>query len=411
MGAPLPKQYLKIDGRTILEMTVSAFAGHPDVDEICIVTDPVLADLMEGNESGTAGEAAGDKEGDFRTELKSLIHAAKAAGSKFAGITGGGSTRQESVQRALEYVAGLSAGISCSEDPVPEDHVTGAAMTEADGTKAAHHIVLIHDGARPFVSRQVIDNVLRMTCQTGAAVAAVPVKDTIRKKQETLDRSELYAVQTPQGFFLDEILEAYRKADAEGMNGTDDASIAEYSGRQVSIAEGDYANIKITTREDLPMSFRSGTGYDVHRLVTGRKLILGGVDIPYDLGLDGHSDADVLVHAIMDALLGAAALGDIGRHFPDTDPAYKGADSLKLLEHVGGLLSDAGYQICNIDAVIIAQRPKLAPFIGEMERNIASALGIENDQVNVKATTTEKLGFEGRQEGISSQAVCMICSS
>lgn len=153
---------------------------------------------------------------------------------------------------------------------------------------------------------------------------------------------------------------------------------------------------------------RVGMGYDVHKLVEGRKLILGGVEIPHTLGLLGHSDADVLLHAIMDALLGAAALGDIGKHFPDTDPAYKGISSMKLLEHVGKLIEEKGYVIDNIDATIIAQKPKLRPYIEEMEQNIAKALGISKEQVNVKATTEEGLGFTGTEQGISSQAICML---
>ncbi len=153
---------------------------------------------------------------------------------------------------------------------------------------------------------------------------------------------------------------------------------------------------------------RAGIGYDVHRLTVGRKLILGGVEIAHDLGLDGHSDADVLVHAIMDALLGAAALGDIGRHFPDTDEAYKGISSMKLLAHVGELLQQQGYVVENIDATVIAQKPKLRPYIAQMEQNIAGVLGIAENQVNVKATTEEGLGFTGRQEGISAQAVCSL---
>ena len=155
---------------------------------------------------------------------------------------------------------------------------------------------------------------------------------------------------------------------------------------------------------------RVGMGYDVHKLVEGRDLILGGIKIPHTLGLLGHSDADVLLHAIMDALLGAAALGDIGKHFPDTDPAYKGISSIKLLEHVGKLLVENGYVISNIDATVIAQKPRLRPYIEEMEQNIADTLKIAKDQVNVKATTEEGLGFTGRQEGISSQAICMLTS-
>ena len=153
---------------------------------------------------------------------------------------------------------------------------------------------------------------------------------------------------------------------------------------------------------------RVGMGYDVHKLVEGRKLILGGVEIPHTLGLLGHSDADVLVHAIMDALLGAAALGDIGKHFPDTDPAYKGISSMKLLEHVKGLLEESGYVIENIDATVIAQKPKLRPYIEEMENNVAKTLGIAKEQINIKATTEEWLGFTGREEGISAQAICSL---
>lgn len=153
---------------------------------------------------------------------------------------------------------------------------------------------------------------------------------------------------------------------------------------------------------------RIGNGYDVHRLVENRKLILGGVEIPYEKGLLGHSDADVLIHAIMDAILGAAALGDIGKHFPDTDPAYEGISSIKLMEHVAGLLCENGFEICNIDATVIAQRPKLAAYIPQMRQNMADALGIEVSQINVKATTEEGLGFTGAGQGIASQAICLL---
>ena len=158
------------------------------------------------------------------------------------------------------------------------------------------------------------------------------------------------------------------------------------------------------------MTMRIGHGYDVHRLVEGRKLILGGVEVPHTLGLLGHSDADVLTHAVMDALLGAAALGDIGRHFPDTDPAYAGADSLKLLDHVVELLEEKGYQVGNVDATILAQKPKLAPYIEKMRDNLAARMKVEPGQVNVKATTEEKLGFTGAEEGIAAHAVCLIFS-
>lgn len=215
-------------------------------------------------------------------------------------------------------------------------------------------------------------------------------------------------MQTPQGFDTAAIKAAYEAAYAEGFYGTDDAGIAERAGLEIRIVPGSYDNIKITTREDLSMETRVGTGYDVHRLEEGRKLILGGVDIPFERGLLGHSDADVLVHAIMDALLGAAALGDIGKLFPDTDDRYKGISSIELLKNVREAIENAGYSICNIDATLIAQKPRIAPYIEDMRTNIAAALSIEKDRVSVKATTTEKLGFTGRQEGMEAQAVCIL---
>ena len=196
---------------------------------------------------------------------------------------------------------------------------------------------------------------------------------------------------------------------------TDDCSLFELTGRPVQLTQGDYANLKITTREDLPRAeqkegndMRIGHGYDVHRLVEGRKLILGGVEIPYEKGLLGHSDADVLLHAVMDAVLGAAALGDIGQHFPDNDPAYKGADSLALTREVARIIAEHGYKVGNIDATILCQRPKLAPHIPAMRRNIADAFGLPVDAVSVKATTEEHLGFTGEGLGIAAHAVALI---
>ena len=194
----------------------------------------------------------------------------------------------------------------------------------------------------------------------------------------------------------------------EGYYGTDDASLVERAGYEVEIVDGDYQNIKITTKEDLPMENRVGTGFDVHRFEQGRELVLGGVKLPHDRGLAGHSDADVLVHALMDALLGAAALGDIGRHFPDTDEKYRGISSMVLLAEVKALLAENFYSIGNVDVTVIAQKPKISPFIDEMRENIAEVLDIEKSRVNVKGTTTEKLGFAGREEGIAAEAVCSI---
>ena len=309
----------------------------------------------------------------------------------------------------------------------------GATRAESakNGVLAAHgELVAVHDAARPFVSPAVIAAVLEAAARCGAAAPAVPVKDTIKQAvpgdgktvpeaclvHSTPDRSTLYAVQTPQCFDRTQYLAALQELDAEKARlVTDDCSLFELTGRSVQLTQGDYANLKITTREDLPRPvqkeetrMRIGHGYDVHRLVEGRKLILGGVEIPFEKGLLGHSDADVLAHAVMDAVLGAAALGDIGQHFPDNDPAYVGADSLELARHVARILSEHGYRVENIDATILCQRPKLAPHIPAMRANLAAAFGLPVDAVSVKATTEEHLGFTGEGLGIAAHAVALI---
>ena len=347
MGGRLPKQYMKTGGEVILRKTAEIFASCPVIDNIIVVADMAYMDLCED-------------------VLKGIEHR----------TVSGGELRQDSVYE----------GLKC---------------TDTD-------IVLIHDGARPFVTQQIITEVTAAAAEYRAAVCAVRPKDTIRTKQGTLNRNELYAVQTPQGFDTAALKAAYEAAYAQGFYGTDDADIAERAGLEIRIVPGSYDNIKITTREDLPMETRVGTGYDVHRLEEGRKLILGGVCIPFERGLLGHSDADVLVHAIMDALLGAAALGDIGKLFPDTDDRYKGISSIELLKAVGEAVSEAGCTIGNIDATLVAEKPKIAPYIEAMRENIAGALDIDTDRVSVKATTTEKLGFAGRQEGMEAQAVCIL---
>ena len=287
----------------------------------------------------------------------------------------------------------------------------------------------IHDGARPLVTADVIARTLESAQRFGSGVAAVALKDTVKRVDEdsvvvdTPPRDKLRAVQTPQTFEAGLIRKAHA-AYALGERATDDAALAERMGVAVHLTEGDVENIKLTTPEDMLLArqvilkregqkeekpmMRIGHGYDVHRLVENRKLILCGVEIPYALGLLGHSDADVALHALMDALLGAAALGDIGRHFPDTDPAYKGADSGKLLDHVVALLEEKGYTVGNVDVTIICQRPKLKDYIEQMRENVARHLKVDIDCVNIKATTTEKLGFEGEGLGISSHAVACI---
>jgi len=358
MGAPVPKQFLKQSGKTILEQTVSKFAGCDFVKNIVVVTGEDYLDDCRRLCQNLAPEG--------------MIH-----------VTAGGRERQDSVYNAMLFL-------------------------ERQGA-AEEDIVLVHDGVRPYVSREVILAVAEAAEKTGAAITAVPPKDTIRHIEEgTLDRGRLCCVQTPQGFRFGLLKEAFEKALSEGFYGTDDASLVERLGHAVSIVPGEYTNIKITTPEDLTMEMRIGTGYDVHKLVEGRALILGGVTIPYEKGLLGHSDADVLTHALMDALLGAAALGDIGKLFPDNDDSFKGISSLALLRKVKSVLDDAGYSLGNADVTVICQKPKLAGYIDEMRGNIAEALDTDVDRISIKATTTEKLGFTGRGEGIAAEAVCIL---
>jgi 2-C-methyl-D-erythritol 4-phosphate cytidylyltransferase/2-C-methyl-D-erythritol 2,4-cyclodiphosphate synthase len=284
--------------------------------------------------------------------------------------------------------------------------------------------VLIHDGARCLVDEATIRRCMDSVEECGTGVAAIPAIDTIKQVDkdenviDTPERNTLRAVQTPQGFKVELIRRAHEAAIQDGFLGTDDASLVEQIGVPVRLTRGDRRNIKLTTPEDiimaeafLPRQFpalRIGQGYDVHRLVEGRDLILCGVTIPHHLGLLGHSDADVALHALMDAMLGCMALGDIGKHFPDTDERYRGISSMKLLEYVVALFDTHHARVTNCDVTIVAQKPKLLPYIPQMRENVAAVLKLPLDRVNVKATTTERLAFEGREEGISAQAICMI---
>ena len=330
-------------------------------------------------------------------EMRALLE--REAPDVCVSLCEGGADRQESVRRGLER---------CPQ--------------EAD-------IIAIHDGARPLVTREVALRTIESARRFGSGVAAIPLKDTIKQVDDdgcvidTPSRDTLRAVQTPQTFGASLIRRAHQMG-LTGERATDDAALVERLGLRVYLTQGDTENIKLTTPEDMLLAeqvilrregrikggggMRIGHGYDVHRLVEGRKLILCGVEIPYEKGLLGHSDADVALHALMDALLGAAAMGDIGRHFPDTDPAYAGADSAKLLDHVVALLAQKGYRVENADVTIIAQRPKLKDYIEEMRARVAAHLNVDADCVNVKATTTEKLGFEGEGLGISAHAVACI---
>lgn len=376
MGAPVPKQFLRIGGRTILERTVNRFLEQDFPDRL-VITLP-QAQMQEGiNLLRKAGIDAG-------TEGQSAEHESRV--NVPVTVVPGGSARQDSVWNALQYL---------QKQGFEEDD-----------------LVLVQDGVRPFTEDQTIQDVLLRAEKAGAAIAALPAVSTIRHITEgTLDRSKLYSVQTPQGFQFGLLIRAFEAAAKDHFSGTDEAGLVERIGVLPEIAEGTPSNIKITTPEDLQKmsgEIRIGTGFDVHRLVEDRKLILGGVEIPYEKGLLGHSDADVLVHALMDAMLGAAALGDIGKLFPDNDPAYAGADSMKLLARVCELLKEHGWALGNADMTVICQRPKLAGYIQEMRQRIAEVCGVSEDRISVKATTTEKLGFTGRGEGIAAEAVCTI---
>lgn len=303
----------------------------------------------------------------------------------------------------------------------------GASRGESSfaGIKAASgELVLIHDGARPLVTKEIIENTILACIKTGCAAAGVKSKDTIKTVSpekyitSTVDRDSAVLIQTPQGFHRELIKTAYEKF---GFSETDDCALMEKMGAKIEIVDGSYENIKLTTAEDIVTAegilrkrgiggatMRIGTGFDTHKLVDGRPLIIGGVTIPYEKGLLGHSDADVLIHAVIDALFGAAALGDIGKHFPDTDEKYKGADSMLLLREAAKEIREEGYEIGNIDATVIVQAPKMAPHIDKMRENLADAMGISPDAVSVKAKTNEHMGFTGRGEGIEARAIALI---
>jgi 2-C-methyl-D-erythritol 4-phosphate cytidylyltransferase/2-C-methyl-D-erythritol 2,4-cyclodiphosphate synthase len=366
------KLMVELAGKPVLRRCLEAFEACDVIEHICLVTAPERLEPY----GGLAGQWG-------ITKLKDVI--------------AGGKTRMQSVYNGLKAL--------------PKDC----------------DFVAIQDGARPFTTEDIILRTYHSARHRDSGVAAIRCRDTVKSARggglvySTLDRSALWLVQTPQTFYYKAIRRAYDRAVAAGMDATDDAAVVESAGVNVFLVEGSADNIKITTPEDIERGeaiararngmmrmLRVGEGFDAHRLAQGRPLILGGVEIPHEKGLHGHSDADVLIHAIMDALLGAAGLGDIGMHFPDTDDAYKGISSLALLERVAFMLRERGWRIGNIDATVAAQRPKLAHHIPAMRENIARALGISPESVNVKATTTEGMGFEGREEGISARAVAFI---
>ena len=367
------KVFALLGGKPLLYRTASVFADHPQIDGIVVVAGPA--------------------------EVSRCREALVGVGKVLA-VVAGGQTRQESVAIGLFTLGG-----------------------DLDD------LILVHDAARPLISAAVIDRCLDGAHKNGNGVAALPVSDTLKAVdgeqvvQRTVDREGLWAMQTPQVFRLATLFEAHGAARMRGWLGTDEAALVEqFSDEPVHLVLGDPANFKITRPEDLPLAealwqsrnhapmtqTRIGFGYDIHPLAEGRKLFLGGIEIPSPRGLDGHSDADVLLHALCDALLGAAGLPDIGHLFPNTDPAYKGASSLLLLAEVVRRVQEAGYAVGNADMTLIAEAPKIAPYIAQMQAVIADALRIQPSQVGIKATTNEGLGALGRGEGIAAHAVALL---
>jgi len=363
-GGNQPKQYAPLAGVRLLRHSLKTFAGHADVSGVRAVIHPDDRDLY--NEA--------------------------ARGLDLLEPVAGGASRQESVLRGLESLSG-----------------------------EAPDRVLIHDGARPFVSGDVIDRVLAGLDDSLGAIAALPVVDTLKRGRDgrvagTQDRAGLWAAQTPQGFRYGEILAAHR--DAVGEELTDDAAVAERAGLAVALVQGSRENLKVTSQDDLRAAerwllggqgeTRVGQGFDVHAFGPGDHVTLCGLRIDHDAGLVGHSDADVGLHALTDAILGALGAGDIGSHFPPSDPQWKGVDSGVFLTHARDLVTARGGRIVHLDLTLICEAPKVGPYRAAMVERIAELLDLPAERISVKATTTEKLGFTGRGEGIAAQALATI---
>jgi 2-C-methyl-D-erythritol 4-phosphate cytidylyltransferase/2-C-methyl-D-erythritol 2,4-cyclodiphosphate synthase len=363
----LPKQYRPLAGTPVLARALDAFLGRDDIAFVLPVVNPAH---MEA-------------------------YAALALGSqKLLPAVGGAATRQGSVLAGLEALA-----------PKKPD------------------LVLIHDAARPLVDAATIDGVIAALGE--AALPVLPVTDTIKRSEDgrtvdgTQDRRQLFAAQTPQGFAFTPLLEAHRRAASEPVEFTDDAAIAEWAGIPVALTAGSSRNIKLTHPEDFAraerlllgesiMETRTGTGFDVHAFAPGEAVWLGGVRIPHTAKLDGHSDADAPLHALADALYGALGEGDIGSFFPPTDPQWKGAASTVFLAHAAGLVTERGGRIVNLDITIIAEAPRIGPHVPAMKAVIAETCGIAPGRIAIKATTSERLGFVGRGEGITALATATV---
>jgi 2-C-methyl-D-erythritol 4-phosphate cytidylyltransferase/2-C-methyl-D-erythritol 2,4-cyclodiphosphate synthase len=367
-GAGGPKQYRRVGGQTVIFRAMEPFCRHPEISAVQPVLNP--DDLLIFNEA-----------------VRGLKHASPAKG---------GATRQESVRAGLEALA-----------------------------SQAPEVVLIHDAARPFVSAALISRAIRAASATGAAIPAIHVADTIKlvdtggRVEETPERGRLRIAQTPQAFRFDVILDAHRRAAREGRTDfTDDAALAEWAGLTVSTFDGDAANMKLTTPEDFVREearlasqlgdIRTGTGYDVHAFGDGDHLMICGVRVPHHRGFLAHSDGDVGLHALVDAILGALADGDIGSHFPPSDIKWKGASSDKFLKYAAERVAARGGRIANLEVTLICERPKIGPLRDAMRARIAEIAGLDISRVAVKATTSERLGFTGREEGIAATACATI---
>lgn len=371
-GSTVPKQLVRVGGRTLLERSVDAFAQCARVDEIVIAIPPGSAEL---------------------------IAAGLDAGGKPVRFVDGGARRQDSVAAAFE-----------------------AVRTEVE-------IIVIHDAARAFVTVDLIDRTIDAAAACGAAIAAVPSRDTVKEVTvasdgtrlvaATLARDQIYLAQTPQAFRRAVLADAVALG-RRGVDATDEAMLAERAGHPVRIVDGDASNVKVTIPEDLTglgavldgrqdaRVMRTGIGYDLHRLVEGRPLILGGVRIPFDRGPHGHSDGDAVCHALTDAVLGAVAAGDIGRHFPDTDPRWKAADSLAMLRAAVAVARDGGYVVAQADVIVILERPKLAAHIDAIRASLAGGLGVDIAAVSVKGKTNEGVDAVGRGEAIAVHAIAVL---
>ncbi|MGD9535814.1 MAG: bifunctional 2-C-methyl-D-erythritol 4-phosphate cytidylyltransferase/2-C-methyl-D-erythritol 2,4-cyclodiphosphate synthase [Alphaproteobacteria bacterium] len=379
VGGTIPKQYRELAGRKVLYHTVNALGGHPRIELLRVVIHPDDEGLYRDAVSGLPSNVA--------TKLLPPAH--------------GGARRQDSVRLGLESLA-----------------------------QAAPSHVLIHDGARPLVSPAVIERTIEALQGADGAIAALRVSDTLKREgdgsriADTLDRKGLWRAQTPQGFRFETILRAHRDA-ATGPELTDDAQVAELAGLAVSLVEGEEANLKITTPEDFERASlalgqtrqasditafepRTGMGFDVHRFGPGDHVMVCGVRVPHDAGVIAHSDGDVGLHALVDAVLGALGAGDIGAHFPPSDPKWRHADSALFARHAATLVRERGARIGHVDVTVICEQPKIGPHRAAMVARVAELFGIDEHRVSVKATTTEGLGFTGRREGLAAQAVATL---